>query len=43
MLDLEALIVKGGVLTLALFAVIRIVWLDFNKLRSEFRRKRRYR
>jgi hypothetical protein len=41
MLDPEALIVKGEVLTLAAFAVIRIVWQDFNKLRNDFRRKRK--
>jgi hypothetical protein len=42
MLDPEALIVKGGVLTLAAMSVIRIVWQDFNKLMSDFRRKRKY-
>jgi hypothetical protein len=39
MVDPEAFIVKGGVLTLAAMAVIRIVWQDFNKLRNDFRRK----
>lgn len=43
MLDLEAVIVKGGVLVLATFAVIRIVWHDFNKLRNDFRRNRKHR
>jgi predicted outer membrane lipoprotein len=42
MLDPEAVIVKGGVLALAAFAVIRIVWYEFNKLVSDFRRKRRH-
>lgn len=41
MLDPEALIVKGGVLTLAAMSVIRLVWYDFNKLRNDFRRKRK--
>lgn len=41
MLDPEALIAKGGILTLATMSVIRIVWHDFNKLMTEFRRKRR--
>jgi hypothetical protein len=41
MLDPEALIVKGGVLTLAAMSVIRLVWHDFNKLMNDFRRKRR--
>jgi hypothetical protein len=43
MLDPEALIVKGGVLTLAALSVIRLVWQDFNNLMNDFRRKRRYR
>jgi hypothetical protein len=42
MLDPEALIVKGCVLTLAAMSVIRIVWQDFNKLMSDIRRKRKY-
>jgi hypothetical protein len=41
--DLEALIVKGGVLILAALSVIRIVWQDFNNLMNDFRRKRRHR
>jgi hypothetical protein len=41
MLDPEGLIVKGGVLILAAMAVIRIVWQDFNRLRNDFRRKRK--
>jgi hypothetical protein len=43
MIDPEAIIVKGGVLALAAFAVIRIVWHDFNKLMIDFRRKRKHR
>jgi hypothetical protein len=43
MLDPEALIVKGAVLALATIAVIRIVWHDFNKLMSDFRRNRKHR
>ncbi len=43
MLDPETLIVKGGVLALASFAVIRIVWCDFNKLMTDLRRKRKNR
>lgn len=39
--DPEALIVKGGVLALATLSVIRLVWSDFNRMRAEFRRKRR--
>jgi hypothetical protein len=42
MVDPEAVIIKGGVLALAAFAVIRIVWQDFNKLVGDFRRKRRH-
>ncbi len=41
--DLEALIVKGGILALAALSVIRIVWQDFNNLMNDFRRKRRHR
>jgi len=40
-LDPEALIVKGGVLALAALSVIRLVWSDFNRMRADFRRKRR--
>lgn len=39
MLDLELLIVKGGVLALATLSIIRLVWQDFNNLRGDFRRK----
>ena len=41
--DPEVLIVKGGVLALAVLSVIRLVWQDFNNLMSDFRRKRRHR
>ena len=41
--DLEALIVKGGVLILAALSVIRLVWQDFNSLINDFRRKRKNR
>jgi hypothetical protein len=43
MIDPEALIIKSGVFTLAVIAVIRIVWQDINKMRNDFRRKRKYR
>ena len=43
MLDPEAIIVKGGILALATLAVMRIVWHDFNKLMSDFRRHRKNR
>jgi hypothetical protein len=39
--DLEALIVKGGVLVLALLSVIRLIVHDFNSLRNEWKRWRR--
>ncbi len=41
--DPEALIVKGGILALAALSVFRLVLQDFNKLVSDFRRKRRRR
>ncbi len=40
-LDPEALIVKGGVLALAALSVIRLVWSDFNRMRADFRRRRK--
>jgi len=43
MADPEALIVKGGVLILAVLSVIRLVWQDFNNLMNDVRRKRKYR
>jgi hypothetical protein len=39
--DLEAVVVKGGVLALAVLSVIRLVWQDFNNLRNDFRRRRK--
>lgn len=42
-IDPEALIVKGGLWALATISVIRLVWLDFNNLMDDFRRKRRHR
>jgi hypothetical protein len=41
--DLEAFIVKGGVLALAALSVVRLIWQDFNNLLNDFRRKRRHR
>ena len=41
-IDLEALIVKGGVLALAALSVVRLVWQDLNNLMNDFRRKRRH-
>jgi hypothetical protein len=41
MLDPEALIVKGGILALAMLSVVRLVLQDFNNLVSDFRRRRR--
>lgn len=41
--DLEALIVKGGVLVLAALSVIRLVWQEFNNLMRDFQRGRRHR
>jgi hypothetical protein len=40
-LDPEALIVKGGVLALAAMSVIRLVWSDFKRMRTDFRRRRK--
>jgi hypothetical protein len=41
MLDLEALIIKSGVLVLATMSVVRLVLHDFNHLRRDFRRRKR--
>jgi hypothetical protein len=38
--DLEALIVKGGILALAALSVVRLVLLDLNNLARDFRRKK---
>jgi len=43
MLDPEALVLKGGVLALALLSVVRLVWQDFNNLVDDFRRRRKRR
>jgi hypothetical protein len=43
MLDPEAVVVKGGMLALAVISVARLVLHDFNNLVSDFRRKRRRR
>lgn len=40
-IDPEALIVKGGVLALAALSVIRLVWSDINRMRCEFKRRRK--
>jgi hypothetical protein len=39
MLDPEALIVKGGILALAMLSEFRLVLQDFNNLVNDFRRK----
>jgi len=39
--DPEALIVKGGVLALATLSVVRLVWLDFSRMMTDFRRRRK--
>jgi hypothetical protein len=41
--DPEALIVKGGVLALALLSISRFILHEFNNLRNDFRRKRKRR
>jgi hypothetical protein len=41
MLDPEAMIVKGGILALALLSVIRLVWHDYNSLVCDVRKKRK--
>jgi hypothetical protein len=43
MLDPEAIVVKGGILALAVLSVIRVVLHDFNNLVSDFRKRRRRR
>jgi hypothetical protein len=43
MLDPEAFIIRGGILTLAAITIIRIVLYDFNNLVNDFRRKRKRR
>ena len=40
MLDPEAIVVKGGILVLALLTVVRFIVYDYNKLMSDFRRNR---
>ena len=37
MLDLEAIIIKGGILALAALSVFRLVWQDFNNLMNDLR------
>jgi len=41
MLDLDAFVVKGGILVLATLSVARLVLQDFNNLVTDFRRRRR--
>jgi hypothetical protein len=41
--DPEALIVKGGVLALAMLSVVRLVLHDLNHLVNDFRRRKRRR
>jgi hypothetical protein len=43
MLDLEAFIVRGGIVVLASMSIIRLIVFDFNNLVNDFRQKRRRR
>lgn len=43
MLDLEAIVIKGGILVLASLTVIRFILHDYNKLVRDFRRNRKSR